>query len=461
MSLLTLPARSRSRARSRLAAAVVVAGVTAGAGLVPMAAASASTTITVPAPAVPSGLPTSIESLSGYVPADSCDPHAKPGATALGNLLKATYPTSSYGIDRTCGTDPLPTSEHYDGRAIDWFVSVRDATQRAEANTVISWMFAKDAAGRPYANARRLGVMYLIWNNRIWGSYRASDGWRPYSNCATATSPANDTRCHRDHIHISLSWEGAMGRTSFWTRQVAVPDYGPCRAADLNWAAPYRVARTTPCPQYARVSAPPGASALLKTLTTYSGMMLRRGDSGPVVRAVQQAVGTGVDGSFGPVTQAALKTWQSAHGLMATGAVNLPTWRALLKANAPAPAPAPVPEPAPITTPAPDPAPVESPVPDPSTAAPAPGTTAPAPTPTPPTTVPTSVAHPELTRYLDVRLRLGSHGPAVSALQRRFRIHADGWFGRVTERRVRVFQLRHGLRVTGVVNRATWRRLGA
>ena len=433
-----------------------------------MAAASAVTTsatpTTVPAPAVPTGLPTALESLASYVPANSCDPHAKPGATALGNLLRATYPNSSYGIDRTCGTDPLPTSEHYDGRAIDWFVNVHDATQKAQATAVIKWMFAKDTAGRPYANARRLGVMYLIWNNKIWGSYRAAEGWRPYSNCATATSAANDTRCHRDHVHISLSWEGAMAQTSFWTKQVSVRDYGPCRVADLNWAAPYRLARTTACPSYARVSAPARASALLRTLTTYSGMRLRRGDTGPVVRAVQQAIGAGVDGSFGPLTATALRTWQTGHGLNATGVVNYPTWRALLKANAPAPAPTPAPAPAPTPAPAPapapvpvpEPAPVESPLPEPvPTTEPVPSTAAPV------ATAPTGVAHPELTRYMGIRLHRGSRGRAVSALQRRFRMHVDGRFGLLTERRVRTFQRRHGLRVTGVVNRATWRRLGA
>ena len=172
-------------------------------------------------------------------------------------------PGSHYGIDRTCGTDPLPTSEHYDGRAIDWFRSVRSPAQRADATAVLRWLFAKDAAGHAYANARRLGVMYLIWNNRIWGSYRASDGWRPYSNCATRPAPAYDTTCHRDHIHFSLSWEGAMKRTSFWTHEVAARDYGPCRVSDMNWAAPYRAVRGTSCPSYSRVSAPAGASSLL------------------------------------------------------------------------------------------------------------------------------------------------------------------------------------------------------
>jgi hypothetical protein len=54
--------------------------------------------------------------------------------------------------------------------------------------------------------ARRLGVMYIIYNRRIWASYRAEEGWRPY----VGASP------HTDHIHFSFSWAGARKQTSYW-----------------------------------------------------------------------------------------------------------------------------------------------------------------------------------------------------------------------------------------------------
>ncbi len=419
--------RPRRLGRRRTGAALLaLAALTAGLVQSPAATAASTTATTAyvaPVPAVPTGLPTALEELARYVPASSCDPHAKPGATALGDLLRATYPGSSYGIDRTCGTDPLPTSEHYDGRAIDWFRSVRDPQQKADAQAVIAWLFAKDAAGNAYANARRLGVMYLIWNNRIWGSYRADEGWRAYSSCASHPEAAYDTTCHRDHIHFSLSWEGAMQRTSFWTAQVAGTDYGPCRAADLNWADPYRAERSSPCPSYPRVVAPTGASALEKSLTTYSGMVLSRGSAGPAVRAVQQAVGTGVDGAFGPDTVAAVKAWKVAHGLPDTGVVGADTWRALLAANAPA-------------------------------------TTTPEPT-TPAATGTTTRASSPLTPYRHLVLRVGSRGPAVRALQRRLHVRVDGVFGRVTRRAVYRFKVRHHLAHDGVVGPRVWRALGA
>lgn len=77
------------------------------------AAASAS------APAVPTALPADLEPLASYVPAASCDTTAKPGTVALGELLTTTYPRTGYAIIRTCGTDRLPTNEHYDGCAVD------------------------------------------------------------------------------------------------------------------------------------------------------------------------------------------------------------------------------------------------------------------------------------------------------------------------------------------------------
>jgi hypothetical protein len=76
--------------------------------------------------------------------------------------------------------------------------------------------------------ARRLGVMYIGWNNRIWSSYNPV--WRDLKGCTTdprKAARAYDTTCHRNHVHLSLSWDGAMGLTSFWSG-LAVPE--ACRA---------------------------------------------------------------------------------------------------------------------------------------------------------------------------------------------------------------------------------------
>lgn len=282
-------------------------------------------------PPTPTDLPTAIEGPARYTPQVSCDPRAKPGTVRLGELLVDTYPGTRYGTARSCG--PAPASEHHDGRAVDWVVSVRDAGQRADAEAVLGWLLATDRKQNPYAMARRLGVMYLIWNNRIWSASRADEGWRLYSDCADRPERSADSRCHRNHVHVSLSWEGARGVTSYWTGRAAKADFGPCRPADLNWAAPYRRFNPTPCTRYPAVSAPPGASPTLRTLVTYSGRVLREGTTGVAVQAVQKVVGVSTTGTFGPGTERALRRWQTDHGLSATGVVGAATWRALLRSQ--------------------------------------------------------------------------------------------------------------------------------
>jgi hypothetical protein len=286
-------------------------------------------------PVTPTGLPSAIEPLASYVPDNSCAATAQPGTVKLAKYLTSTYSGTSYLITRPCGSDGLSSTEHYDGRAVDWMNSIRNTRQAAQAKAVLDWLFAKDKAGNPYAMARRLGVMYIIWNNKIWGAYSAAQGWRPYSSCASHPETGWDTTCHRNHMHISLSWEGSQGRTSFWSKKVAAVDYGPCRAADLNWAKPYRAARSTRCPSYPAVKAPAGSSALMKSLVKYSGMDLRKGATGPAVSAVQQAVGAPVTGRFDAKTVAVMEAWKRSRDLGTKAAVTLVTWRALLKANAP------------------------------------------------------------------------------------------------------------------------------
>ncbi len=310
---------------SRRAAVALLAALALSLSMIAPAASAAT-----PAPRVPSGLPRAIEAPSAYSPATSCNPTTKPGTLKLAQLLKRTYPSRVYYVNRACGT--RPNSEHLEGRAIDWMTNIRNKKQAGEAKVILNWLFATDKAGHRYANARRLGVMYIIWNNKIWSIYSADEGWRSYQNCSKRPKKSLDGVCHRNHIHLSLSWEGAMGRTSFWTKSVARRDYGPCRPADLNWAAPYRKANPVRCTRYARVSAPKGASATRRTLTTYSGMELRAGSTGTAVKAVQKVVKVSADGRYGTKTKAAVQRWQRAKRIPANGVVQATTWRALLRA---------------------------------------------------------------------------------------------------------------------------------
>jgi len=155
-----------------------------------------------------------------------CDPNPKPGTLRAVDLIKATYGAAQQVfISRGC--DVGDQSEHKEGRAFDWMVNVRNAQDRANAESFLNWLLATDAAGIPYANAMRMGVMYIGWNDRMWRGYDTGRGWAELKGCFSSPQPASDTTCHRNHIHISLSWDGAAGTTSMWTGSPITAPYCP------------------------------------------------------------------------------------------------------------------------------------------------------------------------------------------------------------------------------------------
>ena len=182
---------------SAAAALTTTAATTAAA---PAAAAA------VPVPAWPARLPSALDDLGHYEGPTTCGP-VQPGTARLRDLIVTTYGRQTIGTSRACPVDGVATSEHHDGRALDWMLDAAVPAQRALADTFLAWLLAPDAAGRPAAAARRLGVMYLIFDTRVWESYRAGRGWQPY----TGANP------HTDHVHVSLTRRGGRAETSWWT----------------------------------------------------------------------------------------------------------------------------------------------------------------------------------------------------------------------------------------------------
>jgi hypothetical protein len=223
-----LPARPGT-ARTLRAVVAVVAVVAA---MLPAAAATSAQAV-VPAPR---SFGPGLEAPAGYEGQTLCSPTVKPGAAKLAALLVATYGKATIGIPRSCSIGG--TSEHKEGRALDWMVSYKVPTQRPKAQQFLAWLLAPDADGNPAAMARRLGVMYIGWNNRFWSSYDLASGWTDLKGCTT--DPAKkasgyDTYCHRNHVHLSLSWDGAAGLTSYWTGSpVADACQAPWGSADAT-----------------------------------------------------------------------------------------------------------------------------------------------------------------------------------------------------------------------------------
>ena len=167
-----------------------------------------------------------IEDFPIYQPQRRCSPTPKPGAVALSKWLIKRYPgTGSLGISRGCGASGV--SEHKEGRAIDWAVRWSSARDRRYVEDFFATIFAADAEGNPAALARRMGIMYLIWDDHIYASYRQFEK-RPYTHSGCrSTRGCSETLRHRDHVHISLSRDGGHGRTSWYHRGQTPPPSTP------------------------------------------------------------------------------------------------------------------------------------------------------------------------------------------------------------------------------------------
>jgi subtilisin family serine protease len=305
-------------------------------------------------PLVLEALPTElgpVDPYAAYEPQRTCDPVAKPGTTSLAALLSQAVPgTTHLGITRPCAQGPR--SEHKEGRAVDWGVPA-DAAVAVDA--VLAQLLATDADGNRHALARRMGIMYVIWDGAIWASYRPDDGWRPYRG----------PDAHRDHVHVSLSWAGADGRTSLWRAG------GQAALEAAGTVDPDTAPRRTPSNGQASAAPPPSRPAA---------------------------------GTAGPGTSAATPPTTSRQDQDTNRAAPPPDPTATEAPSSPRPSPSPSPEPprpsAPPPAPEPDP-------PAPSPEPPAPSPEPPAPSPEPPV---------ETTRLL-VRFTADAPEAARSALR--------------------------------------------
>ena len=88
---------------------------------------------------------------------------------------------------------PGSDGEHPLGRACDFMLSTGGVMPAAA-----SVQKGYDIAAWAQANASRLGIMYIIYRQRIWDVRMPSSGWVPMENRGSIT--AN----HYDHVHISV-----------------------------------------------------------------------------------------------------------------------------------------------------------------------------------------------------------------------------------------------------------------
>ncbi len=85
-------------------------------------------------------------------------------------------------------------SAHYDGRAIDiFFRPVNDDNQRR------GWALAQFLV----AQAERMSIATVIFDDRIWTAARSDQGWREYGEGSGSGDAA--IRRHLDHVHVDVA----------------------------------------------------------------------------------------------------------------------------------------------------------------------------------------------------------------------------------------------------------------
>ncbi len=154
-----------------------------------------------------------LEDFAPYQPATRCVRRAQPGTVMLARYLVRRHGGGTGPITRRCGGS---RSEHTEGRAFDW---TNDATTRAGRQRVAGFLrevLAAGPSGERAVVARRMGIMYVIWNDRMfpaWNQFRPE----PYrSSSCRSLKRCSPTLRHRDHVHISLTRQAAQRRTSWY-----------------------------------------------------------------------------------------------------------------------------------------------------------------------------------------------------------------------------------------------------
>lgn len=230
-----------------------------------------------------------------------CDQVNKPGTIAVANLLSDHYERPGYTLSRGCID---LRSEHYDGRAIDWQLDAFDPQERRLGDAAVTWLTDNDGEV-----ARRLGIQSIIWNERSW---HASVGeWQGY----VGQSP------HTDHVHISLNWDGAYMRTSWWTGVAMTQeraDQGPCAVIGGAYGALPQAARTEACVPAEVWPENTGISTV------------RPGGQGEGVNLLQPLLEVEPTGVFDDATREALLAWQDEAGIPQTGVLDQLTYAAAL-----------------------------------------------------------------------------------------------------------------------------------
>ena len=141
----------------------------------------------------------------------------KPQTALVANTLGPMFGIKTIGGYRPPEAEQYDPNGHPAGLALDFMIN------DIPAGTATGDRLAAYAQD----HADDLGVLYLIWQQRIWSPARADEGWRPMED------RGSPTQNHMDHVHMSLSGAG--------TGQLSGCPQGQGQLGEVNsegWAAP-------------------------------------------------------------------------------------------------------------------------------------------------------------------------------------------------------------------------------
>ena len=173
----------------------------------------------VPAPTAWARYDTPVEDYADYQPQTTCRRTVQPGTAELARWINRRFAGGTARATlRACRDGG--TSEHKDGRAIDWSMDARSKADRLVVRDFLTVLRAADADGNEDMLARRMGIMYVIWNDHMYSAWRGFDAEDYLSGGCTTLARCSTTLRHRDHVHISLGRPGARAETSWYAERL-------------------------------------------------------------------------------------------------------------------------------------------------------------------------------------------------------------------------------------------------
>ncbi|HIW28790.1 MAG TPA: SH3 domain-containing protein [Candidatus Luteococcus avicola] len=148
---------------------------------------SSANTAAAVAPKVVQGIPAGAIAVATTLPLAS---HvAMPGGVVRNGRLVAQEVRAKFPwITTMLGARASYGSDHYSGRAVDIMIPAY------KRNAALGQAIAEHLR----ANASRLGITYVIWNQHIWSVQRSGEGWRKMPN------RGSDNANHKNHVHVSV-----------------------------------------------------------------------------------------------------------------------------------------------------------------------------------------------------------------------------------------------------------------